>query len=217
MEPSDKSDDVHFYRRRFPHIHPANAIFFVTSRIADSLPEHAIEALRAEQLDRIRQLKNVEDPKDREELIRRLHKRYFGKFDEYVDRISTGSRWLADPRIAEVVEEALHYRDGKIFDLLCYTIMPNHVHMVLSVQRTGSSLNRILQSLNTWTARQANKILARQGAFWHHESYDHVVRDGADLERIVQYVLLNPVKAGLCKSWQEWKWSYVRRDLEVLD
>ncbi len=57
---------------------------------------------------------------------------------------------------------------------------------------------------------KANKILNRKGAFWQHESYDHVVRDGNELERIINYVLHNPVRAGLVSSRDQWKWSYER-------
>jgi putative transposase len=210
MGSSDDMGDLLFYRRRLPHIHPANATFFITSRVAGSLPKHAIAALREEQLGRMQRIESVKDEEEKLRLTRELHERYFGHFDDYVDRISTGPRWLTTPAIAAIIKEALHFRDGKVYDLLCYTIMPNHTHLLFSVQRTGSSLNKILQSLNRHTAREANKILNRQGAFWHHESYDHVVRDEADLERIVHYILYNPVKAGLCKTLDEWNWSYLK-------
>ncbi len=71
-------------------------------------------------------------------------------------------------------------------------------------------VSKIMQSLKRYTAREANKILGRRGAFWQDESYDHVVRDSNELERIVLYVLHNPVKAGLIEHWRDWKWSYSR-------
>ncbi|HCA80801.1 MAG TPA: hypothetical protein DEP53_13820 [Bacteroidetes bacterium] len=67
-----------------------------------------------------------------------------------------------------------------------------------------------MQSLKRHTAREANKILGRRGAFWQDESYDHVIRNSEELERIVLYVLHNPVKAGFVKNWRDWKWSYSR-------
>jgi REP element-mobilizing transposase RayT len=56
-------------------------------------------------------------------------------------------------------------------------------------------------------------ILGRTGAFWQDESYDHVIRDNAELERVIQYVLYNPVKAGLTDEWTKWKGSYYKYDL----
>ncbi|MEW5986568.1 MAG: hypothetical protein AB1791_08050 [Chloroflexota bacterium] len=64
-----------------------------------------------------------------------------------------------------------------------------------------------------YTAGQANLLLERTGAFWQHESYDHYVRDAAELERIVAYVVNNPVKAGLVTDWQEWPWAYCKYTL----
>jgi putative transposase len=91
--------------------------------------------------------------------------------------------------------------------------MPNHIHLVVNVERSDASLYRILQSLKAFTALKANRILGHSGAFWQHESYDHVVRDDIELERIVWYVLQNPVKARLCRQWQDWRWSYVKEGL----
>jgi putative transposase len=67
-----------------------------------------------------------------------------------------------------------------------------------------------MQSLKRHTARQANLALGRQGAFWQDESYDHVVRNAGEFERIVSYILENPVKAGLVSDWQAWPWSYLK-------
>lgn len=103
---------------------------------------------------------------------------------------------------------AIRFCDHKEYELLAYCIMPNHVHLVFTVKRNDISLYRILQSLKRFTAREANKILQRSGAFWQHESYDHVVRNGRALTRIVHYILENPVKAGLVDSWEKWPWSY---------
>jgi hypothetical protein len=50
---------------------------------------------------------------------------------------------------------------------------------------TFYSLTEIFQSLKRHTARQSNLVLGRSGAFWQDESYDHIVRDEAELERII--------------------------------
>jgi REP element-mobilizing transposase RayT len=91
--------------------------------------------------------------------------------------------------------------------------MPNHVHIVINVERSGTSLYKILQSLKAYTARECNKILNRTGSFWQHESYDHVIRNDKELNNIIWYVLNNPVKAGLVSDWQKWKWNYCKYEL----
>jgi len=89
--------------------------------------------------------------------------------------------------------------------------MPNHLHIIFTPLQSDEGyhpLEKIMQSLKRYTARQASKILNRTGAFWQAENYDHVVRDSLELERIIQYIVLNPVKAGLVKHWQDWPWTY---------
>jgi REP-associated tyrosine transposase len=65
-----------------------------------------------------------------------------------------------------------------------------------------------MQSLKRYTARQANKILGREGAFWQDESYDHVIQDNDEYIRLINYLLENPVKAGLASKWDAWPWTY---------
>ena len=69
---------------------------------------------------------------------------------------------------------------------------------------TVSPLSSIMHSLKGYTAHQANKILGRQGGFWQHESYDHWVRDEDELERIVEYIDANPVRARLAPRPHDW-------------
>lgn len=72
---------------------------------------------------------------------------------------------------------------------------------------TQSPLAGVMHSLKSYTANRANSILGRTGRFWQPESYDHWVRDLDELERIVAYVIFNPVKAGLCGRPTEWRYS----------
>jgi REP element-mobilizing transposase RayT len=59
------------------------------------------------------------------------------------------------------------------------------------------------------TARKANLALGRTGNFWQHESYDHIIRDEEELSPTILYIINNPVKAGLVKEWEDWKFTYV--------
>jgi putative transposase len=91
------------------------------------------------------------------------------------------------------------------------------VHVVFAPMRrdggTYHPVSSIVRYVNGSTARKANLVLGRGGAFWHHDNYDHVVRDEAELSRIVAYVLDNPVKAGLAGSRGEWDWNYSKLEL----
>ncbi|MCF6157611.1 MAG: hypothetical protein E3K32_03345 [wastewater metagenome] len=200
-----------FYRRNLPHYQPVGATFFVTFRLAGSLPREAVIRLKEERMQDEELLFKIKDEKVRKKRMADQHKRYFSAFDRMLDSAVNGQNWLHDERVSHIVAEAIHFRDRKAYDLLAYCIMPNHVHMVFTVERSATSLCIILQSLKAYTARKANKILDQKGTFWQRESYDHIVREGKELERIIHYVLHNPVKAGMVTNREQWKWSYCRK------
>lgn len=147
-------------------------------------------------------------------------------YDKALEKSVADVHWMARPQIADLVAETIRYRDGKDYDLATYCILPNHVHLVFGIGKhemfgpvgqianlSNKELSKIMQSLKRYTATRANEILRRSGEFWQDESYDHVIRNEAELEKIVKYVAYNPVKAGLVKNWRDWKWTYTIFDV----
>ena len=224
-----------FYRRNLPHIQPPGATFFVTFHLAGSLPRAVLQQWKTEKYQLqaekshllksqdISHLESVKDiPFEQKQEHHEWKQQWFRKFEKTLDNAHSGPLWLKDDQIARVVAESLHYRDGKVYRLDAYCIMANHVHVVfapLAIQpsrepQTNSlrynTLASIMQSLKGYTARKANQLLGRSGTFWHHESYDHSVRNTSEWQRIITYVLNNPVKAGLINDWEKWRWSYCR-------
>jgi len=192
-----------FYRRRLPHIQISGATYFVTFRLKDSLPLEILEQLVSES-DQIKKL-----TANQQYLA---HRRWFGKFDEYLDRCLHGEKYLEEDQVLAIVSDSLRRRDSQIYDLLAFCIMPNHVHAVFTPLENPKggyySLTEILHSLKRNSAKQVNRVLGRTGPFWQDESYDHIVRDDAELDRIIRYVLNNPVKAGLAAEWPAWPGTY---------
>ena len=66
---------------------------------------------------------------------------------------------------------------------------------------------RIVHSVNLFTSTACNRLLNRRGRFWQAESYDHWIRDPDELDRVISYIELNPVKAGLADSPEAWPFS----------
>jgi REP element-mobilizing transposase RayT len=197
-----------FYKRRLPHIQIAGATYFITFRLVNSLPLEALDRL-AEERKKINQL-----PQSQKEVA---HQAWFAKYDDYLDHALYGDLHLKNQQIADMVADSIRFRDEKTYDLISYCIMPNHVHLVctplLKEKEIYFGLSEILHSLKRHTAREANKFLQRSGVFWQDESYDHFIRDESELERIVKYVLYNPVKANLVKEQTDWKWNYCKYNM----
>ncbi len=200
-----------FYHRHLPHYQPRHACLFVTFRLAGSIPRAIVEQLQRESEQIARTFSTIADDHERFAAICTEEKRMFGRWDQYLDLADRGPTWLARPEIAKIVADAIQYRNGAEYDLHAYCITSNHVHMVFQLNcedEQPKPLARVMQSLKRYTAREANKILKRQGSFWQAESYDHVIRDADEYARIVHYVRQNPVKAGLVHRAEDWSWTY---------
>ena len=87
---------------------------------------------------------------------------------------------------------------------------------VTYIQATPEKVWNALQDpemTKDYWGRHRNRSDWKKGSPWQHESYDHVIRDGPELGRIVRYIVNNPVVAGLCGNWEDWHWTYVKNDL----
>ena len=203
-----------FYRRHLPHIQPPGATLFITFRLAGSIPTEVLQRL-LEERERVDQLlESIPDPQERRRRAYEEQRRLFGKWDRALDTAQSGPFWLRDERIANKVADSLHHLNGQKYDLDAFCIMPNHVHLVCKplAKDDGSyhPMSAIMHSLKSYTANLVNQLLDRKGGFWQHESYDHVVCDEAEWRRIVNYVLNNPLKAGLVSRREDWKWTYCK-------
>ncbi|NOX84683.1 MAG: hypothetical protein GXO86_01765, partial [Chlorobi bacterium] len=69
-------------------------------------------------------------------------------------------------------------------------------------------LDKIMQLIKGGSSFEANRILGRTGTFWMKDSYDHYIRDERDWEEILEYIIYNPVSAGLVDDWKDWKYTF---------
>ena len=184
-----------------PHWTLDGATYAVVFRLADSLPQSAIAACQRESdALRTRQIAAGASASVADKLSRRT-------FSDGIERAldaGHGASWLRHPEIAEVVANALRFFAGERYDLAAWCVMPNHVHVVVQ-PLAPHSLAAILQTWKGYTARVANRLLARTGAFWQREAYDHLIRNETELAHAIDYVLQNPAKAGLA-PWP-WVWA----------
>jgi putative DNA methylase len=169
-------------RGYLPHLDAPDVVQHVVFRLADSLPARLHDNIA-----------NV-PPEDRVLVI-----------DATLDE-GHGRRDLALPVIAELVQGALLNFDGTRYALVAWCVMPNHVHTLIET-RAGYSLDRVLHSWKSFTAKEANRRLRRNGPFWAPEYFDRYMRDDNHLAATALYIESNPVKVGLCEKPMAWRFS----------
>jgi len=95
-----------------------------------------------------------------------------------------------------MVGDALLYFHGDRYDLDCFVVMPNHVHLMVQF-RASTTLSAQTDRWLRYTARKINQRLNRQGPFWQSEPFDHLVRSATQFEYLRRYIRENPNKANL--------------------
>ncbi len=201
-----------FRRRRLPHWDLPGATYFVTACLAGSIP--AAGLLDIEQYRESLYSRRKPDHVSDDDWKEKCWKWTFAREDQWLDR-SLAVRHLADRTAATVVVDSFYHFTGQRYDLLAYVVMPSHIHWVFTrrhdwvstLSDDRSPRERIMHTLKLHTAIECNRHRSATGAFWQDESYDHCVLDLGELQRIIDYVELNPGKAGLVDSRAEWEFS----------
>jgi putative transposase len=93
------------------------------------------------------------------------------------------------------------------FGLHCHAwcFLPNHSHLLVTSEL--GNLSRAMHWLGTCTAQSFNQRHARAGHLYQGRFGSRLVADDEYLLELARYVPLNPVKAGLCASPEDWRWS----------
>jgi REP element-mobilizing transposase RayT len=178
------SEPKGWYSRGYlPHLDTPDVIQSVTFRLADSLPAAVAAAL----------LESKEPERD---------------LDDALDRC-IGACHLGDAKIADVVERSMLHFDGERYRLLAWCVMPNHVHALIE-PIAGFALADVVGGWKSFTAKQANRLLKRDGSFWRREYFDRYIRDEHHFAIALAYIENNPVKAGLVSEAGDWRWSSAR-------
>lgn len=190
---------IRMYRRKLPHWRQDGATYFATFRLADSIPQQHLHALK-----RWRSLWERSNPEPRtERQWQTLAKEITGRTDAWLD-CGYGQCVFNEPEAAKVMSQSLLRFQDQQYSIFCFVVMPNHVHAAIQ-PFDAYKLEITLKNMKGYVARQVNSMLRRRGTLWEPESYDRIVRDEEHLWRVVQYIGRNPAKAGLARDkWHRW-------------
>ena len=206
--------ELQIYHRNLPHWRQPGATYFVTFRLADSIPQsvledwdrqhgdwlhaHGIEPAWKQSrpqayLDHFRRIPSNE----RQEFERVAAKLLHHELD-----LCRGSCVLRDPANTALVHDALLHFHGDRVWVGDFVVMPNHVHAILQ-PCGGHELEDLLESVKKFTSRRIRESLREteaalsRASLWQPESYDRIIRDLEELGAYRRYIARNPLKANL--------------------
>lgn len=130
-------------------------------------------------------------------------------YDKFLHQMIVPTISLIKPENRKVIEEALHFWEGKKLNSHVWCIMSNHFHWVLTVFEKDEHgdpiyLQDVLHSVKQFTAKRINNAEKREGQLWAHESFETTIRNNEHFVNVFNYVINNPVSAGLVTTWDKW-------------
>ncbi len=160
--------------KKLPHIDAINHYQFVTFRTNDSMDLY---------------IKNIIHNSS----IKQNIKQY--KIDKLLDN-STNGAYLNDD-VLNFLSDFLKKLNKNIYELVCFVIMPNNLHILFKQLKSMDNIMRVIKSKS---AIEINKLLNKSGKFWANDYYDKVIRDDKHFEKVYNYIKNNAPKAGLDES-----------------
>jgi putative transposase len=93
-----------------------------------------------------------------------------------------------------------HNHDKLVWHCRLALLMPDHLHAILAFPPEPG--------MET-TVKNWKKFVARQhGVEWQRDFFDHRLRNDQELQEKTSYIVMNPVRTGLCERAEDWVWIY---------
>jgi putative transposase len=121
----------------------------------------------------------------------------------------TYQRWILRPAARTIVVDSCVAGSGLRFELHGLVVMPDHVHLALTpLCRVEGPvpIPEITQAIKGASAHRINKLLNRRGKVWQEESFDRALRREEQVMEKLQYMMENPVRAGLVSNPLDYPW-----------
>jgi type I restriction enzyme R subunit len=201
----DEQKAVRIYHRNLPHWRQEGATYFVTFRLADSIPEDVRREWEHEKRAWLaaRGIRYDGESGAWVKAFERLPMDEKFQFQKHFNRqvqacldCGLGECHLRRRECIAAVRERLFAEDGNRHHVGDVVIMPNHVHLLIT-PAVGVKLESVLKSLKGGSAVACNRELGRTGTLWQADSYDHIVRSLEQLVFYRQYIADNPKQAGI--------------------
>lgn len=187
----DPSREIQKHGAKLPHWQQADAMQFVTFRLADAMPATKLRIWKEEHDTWQALHPKPWSPADEQEHL----ERFVRKLETWLDE-GAGSCLFAAPALRELLEETLLHDHGTRVEHHSWVIMPNHVHLLFTAHHPLELL------MKSWKGITAKKI--GLGSIWQKGYRDTMIRDGEHFANAVRYIRTNPAKLrpGTFTLWQ---------------
>jgi len=147
---------------------------------------------------------------------RRAYRRHLPHFQQdnrsYYITFVTQHRWVLPPLARDLVLQHILFDDQRKMHLHTAIVMPDHVHMLMTPYWNDDGdtygLAWIMKGIKGSSARTVNRAFGRKGTLWLDESFDHELRSNESIQQKGEYIAMNPVRAGLCATPDEYPWLW---------
>jgi putative transposase len=183
--------EIHKTLNHLPHWQQDQSTYFLTFRLADSIPADLLH-----QWQREREHWILNHPKPwTAETEADYHRNFSSLIDRHLDQ-GHGSCLFREPEKAGIVAGAIGHFDQSRYLLHSWVIMPNHVHLLLTLGES-ESLARIVASWKRFSAVKMHQETQNSGPLWQKDYFDRMIRDWDHFANVARYIRRNPLKAKL--------------------
>jgi len=122
-----------------------------------------------------------------------------------INCVPPGKNQLCRPGTGDAVLAAMKFNHERLLwhCRLCL-LMPDHLHAIIAFPRDPG--------MQTIISNWKKFVAGKHGLDWQRDFFDHRLRDHHELEEKTSYILMNPVRKGLCDRVEEWVWVYHPND-----
>ena len=115
---------------------------------------------------------------------------------------------FSEPEAATITLDLLtRYADRHKVHLMEYVIMPTHVHLLLETKDTGGSVSEFMRDFKKGVSHALIEYWEQNHGLWQSRFDDLLITNEETYRVKAEYIRWNPVKAGLCKSPEEYRFS----------
>jgi REP-associated tyrosine transposase len=122
-----------------------------------------------------------------------------------INCVPLGKNQLCRAQTGNVVLAAIKFNHQR-FAWHCHLclLMPDHLHAIIAFPREPG--------METTVKNWKKFVAGNHGVHWQRDFFDHRLRDHYEPEEKTSYILMNPVRKGLCEQAEDWVWVYRPND-----